>query len=176
MEYQEALAPMWRTPPPLLHNAPSGGQDHPVGGQLGSLKDPDLGIYPMVTSSSPLAGYWRSGRRRHSALRHPGDRHRGKGLFQRGGRRGVCQRDLRRRGGRAAPPGRRRRQNTAPPPDAPPHGLAGPGGARYGCMVQGATAVAFTVLDALGYLDEIPFAWATSWTASGSTASRPRPS
>ena len=28
--------------------------------------------------------------------------------------------------------------------------------ARYGCMVQGATDVAFTVLDALGYLDEIP--------------------
>ena len=28
--------------------------------------------------------------------------------------------------------------------------------ARYGCRVQGATAVAFTVLDALGYLDEIP--------------------
>ena len=27
---------------------------------------------------------------------------------------------------------------------------------RYGCMVQGATQVAFTVLDVLGYLDEIP--------------------
>ena len=27
---------------------------------------------------------------------------------------------------------------------------------RYGCRVQGATEVAFTVLDALGYLDEIP--------------------
>ena len=34
-----------------------GGQDHPAEGQLGSLKDPDMGIYPMVTSSSPLAGY-----------------------------------------------------------------------------------------------------------------------
>ena len=43
--------------------------------------------------------------------------------------------------------------------------------ARYGCMVQGATAVAFTVLDALGYLDEIPV-----WTASASTPSRPPPS
>ena len=48
--------------------------------------------------------------------------------------------------------------------------------ARYGCMVQGTTAVAFTVLDALGYLDEIPCAWATNWTASGSTISRPPPS
>ena len=28
--------------------------------------------------------------------------------------------------------------------------------ARYGCQVQGATGVAMTVLDALGYLDEIP--------------------
>lgn len=27
---------------------------------------------------------------------------------------------------------------------------------RYGCRVQGTTAVAFTVLDVLGYLDEIP--------------------
>ena len=28
--------------------------------------------------------------------------------------------------------------------------------ARYGCRIQGATEVALTVLDVLGYLDELP--------------------
>ena len=40
-------------------------------GQLGALKDPDFGIYPMVTSSSTLAGYGAVGAGRAS-LCHPG--------------------------------------------------------------------------------------------------------
>ena len=47
--------------------------------------------------------------------------------------------------------------STAPPQGVPPPWAGWTWwAARYGCMVQGATAVAFTVLDALGYLDEIP--------------------
>ena len=45
---------MWRTPPLCLHNAVKDGKTILLEGQLGSLKDPDLGIYPMVTSSSTL--------------------------------------------------------------------------------------------------------------------------
>ena len=41
----------------MLHNAVKEGKTILLEGQLGSLKDPDMGIYPMVTSSSPLAGY-----------------------------------------------------------------------------------------------------------------------
>ena len=41
----------------FLHNAIKEGKNILLEGQLGSLKDPDHGIYPMVTSSSTLAGY-----------------------------------------------------------------------------------------------------------------------
>ena len=47
--------------------------------------------------------------------------------------------------------------------------------ARYGCVVQGATDVAFTVLDALGYLDEIPVWWPMSWMVNGSIPPAHRP-
>lgn len=57
MEYKEALAPYVADTTTLLHNAVKEGKTVLLEGQLGSLKDPDLGIYPMVTSSSPLAGY-----------------------------------------------------------------------------------------------------------------------
>ena len=40
-----------------LHNAIKEGKKILLEGQLGSLKDPDHGIYPMVTSSSTLAAY-----------------------------------------------------------------------------------------------------------------------
>ena len=39
----------------FLHNAIKEGKNILLEGQLGSLKDPDHGIYPMVTSSSTLA-------------------------------------------------------------------------------------------------------------------------
>ena len=41
----------------FLYNAVKEGKIVLLEGQLGSLKDPDHGIYPMVTSSSTLAGY-----------------------------------------------------------------------------------------------------------------------
>ena len=40
-----------------LHDAIKEGKNILLEGQLGSLKDPDHGIYPMVTSSSTLAAY-----------------------------------------------------------------------------------------------------------------------
>ena len=41
----------------FLWNALKEGKEILLEGQLGSLKDPDHGIYPMVTSSSTLAAY-----------------------------------------------------------------------------------------------------------------------
>ena len=41
----------------FLWNAIKEGKEILLEGQLGSLKDPDHGIYPMVTSSSTLAAY-----------------------------------------------------------------------------------------------------------------------
>ena len=124
-------------------------------GQLGTLKDPDHGIYPMVTSSSTLAGYGAVGaglppyeikqivtvcKAYSSAV--------GAGAF-------VSEifgdeaDELRRRGGDGgefgATTGRPRRM-----------GWFDCVASKYGCRLQGTTDVAFTVLDVLGYLDEIP--------------------
>ena len=57
MEYKELLAPYVADTASLLHQAVKEGKTILLEGQLGSLKDPDFGIYPMVTSSSTLAGY-----------------------------------------------------------------------------------------------------------------------
>ena len=57
MEYKEILAPYVTDTVTLLHNAVKDGKTVLLEGQLGSLRDPDMGIYPMTTSSSPLAGY-----------------------------------------------------------------------------------------------------------------------
>lgn len=124
-------------------------------GQLGSLKDPDFGIYPMTTSSSTLAGYGAIGacippyeikeiitvvKAYSSAV--------GAGAFV-SEIFGEEADELRRRGGDGgeygATTGRPRRM-----------GWFDCVASRYGCRVQGTTGVAFTVLDALGYLDEIP--------------------
>ena len=156
MEYKEALAPYVADTTTLLHNAVKEGKTVLLEGQLGSLKDPDLGIYPMVTSSSPLAGYGSVGAggippyaiqeivtvvKAYSSAVGAGEFV--SEIF------GDEAEELRRRGGDGgeygATTGRPRRM-----------GWLDLVAARYGCMVQGATAVAFTVLDALGYLDEIP--------------------
>ena len=156
MEYKEALAPYVADTTTLLHNAVKEGKTILLEGQLGSLKDPDLGIYPMVTSSSPLAGYGAVGAggippyaigeivtvvKAYSSAVGAGEFV--SEIF------GDEAEELRRRGGDGgeygATTGRPRRM-----------GWLDLVAARYGCMVQGATAVAFTVLDALGYLDEIP--------------------
>ena len=124
-------------------------------GQLGTLKDPDHGIYPMVTSSSTLAAYGAIGaglppyeiqqivtvcKAYSSAV--------GSGAFV-SEIFGAEAEELRRRGGDGgeygATTGRPRRM-----------GWFDCVASRYGCRLQGTTDVAFTVLDVLGYLDEIP--------------------
>ena len=124
-------------------------------GQLGSLKDTDFGIYPMVTSSNTIAGYGAVGAgippyeikeiitvvKAYSSAVGAGEFV--SEIF------GDEADELRRRGGDGgefgATTGRPRRM-----------GWLDLVATRYGCMVQGATQVAFTVLDVLGYLDEIP--------------------
>ncbi len=156
MEYKEALKPYAADTVTLLHNAVKDGKNILLEGQLGSLKDPDMGIYPMVTSSSPLAGYGAVGAggippyaiqtvvtvvKAYSSAVGAGEFV--SEIF------GDEAEALRKRGGDGgeygATTGRPRRM-----------GWLDLVAARYGCMVQGATEVGFTVLDALGYLDEIP--------------------
>ncbi len=124
-------------------------------GQLGSLKDPDHGIYPMVTSSSTLAGFGAIGAglppyeiRRIITVCKAYSSAVGAGAFV-SEIFGEEADELRRRGGDGgeygATTGRPRRM-----------GWFDCVASRYGCRMQGTTDVAFTVLDVLGYLDEIP--------------------
>ena len=124
-------------------------------GQLGTLKDPDFGIYPMVTSSSTLAAYGAIGAgippyeikdiitvvKAYSSAVGAGEFV--SEIF------GEEADELRRRGGDGgefgATTGRPRRM-----------GWFDCVASRYGVRMQGATEVALTVLDVLGYLDEIP--------------------
>lgn len=155
MEYKKMLEPYVCDVALFLHNALKEGKEILLEGQLGALKDPDHGIYPMVTSSSTLAGYGAVGagvppyeikkivtvcKAYSSAV--------GAGAF-------VSEifgdeaDELRRRGGDGgeygATTGRPRRM-----------GWFDVVASKYGCRMQGTTDVAFTVLDVLGYLDEIP--------------------
>ena len=124
-------------------------------GQLGSLKDPDHGIYPMVTSSSTLAGYGAVGAgvppqeiRQVITVCKAYSSAVGAGAFV-SEIFGEEADELRRRGGDGgefgATTGRPRRM-----------GWFDCVASRYGCRMQGTTDVAFTVLDVLGYLEEIP--------------------
>ena len=138
-----------------LWNAIKEGKQILLEGQLGSLKDPDHGIYPMVTSSSTLAAYGAIGagippyeiqkivtvvKAYSSAV--------GAGAFV-SEIFGEEADELRKRGGDGgefgATTGRPRRM-----------GWFDCVASKYGCRIQGTTDVAFTVLDVLGYLDEIP--------------------
>lgn len=139
----------------LLHNALKAKKKILVEGQLGALRDPDHGIYPYPTSSSTLAGFASvgAGIPPHAitqvvAVAKAYSSCVGAGPF-------VSEifdreaEDLRERGGDAgeygATTGRPRRM-----------GWFDAVATRYGCRMQGATAVALTLLDVLGYLDEIP--------------------
>ena len=124
-------------------------------GQLGTLKDPDHGIYPMVTSSSTLAAYGAIGAgippyeiRQVIAVNKAYSSAVGAGAFV-SELFGDEAQELRQRGGDGgeygATTGRPRRV-----------GWYDCVASKYGCRLQGATDVAFTVLDVLGYLDEIP--------------------
>ena len=155
MEYREMLAPYVTDVSAFLWKSLKEGKNILLEGQLGSLKDPDHGIYPMVTSSSTLAGYGAIGaglppyeikkiitvvKAYSSAV--------GAGAFV-SEIFGEEAEELRKRGGDGgeygAKTGRPRRM-----------GWFDCVATRYGCRIQGATDVAFTVLDVLGYLDKIP--------------------
>ena len=154
-EYKEMIAPYVCDVSLLLWNALKEGKEILLEGQLGSLKDPDHGIYPMVTSSSTLAAYGAVGagippyeikkiitvcKAYSSAV--------GAGAFV-SEIFGEEADELRRRGGDGgeygATTGRPRRM-----------GWFDCVASKYGCRIQGTTDVAFTVLDVLGYLEEIP--------------------
>ena len=155
MEYKEAIRPYVGDALRFVHDALKEGKTILLEGQLGSLKDTDFGIYPMVTSSNTIAGYGAVGagippyeikdiitvvKAYSSAV--------GAGEFvsEIFGEEAVLMRNHGGDGGEyGATTGRPRRM-----------GWLDLVATRYGCEVQGATEVAFTVLDALGYLDEIP--------------------
>ena len=154
-EYRDMIAPFVCDVSAFLDKALKEGKTILLEGQLGTMKDPDHGIYPMVTSSSTLAAYGAIGagippyeikqivtvsKAYSSAV--------GAGAF-------ISEifgdeaDELRRRGGDGgefgATTGRPRRM-----------GWFDCVATKYGCRLQGTTDVAFTVLDALGYLEEIP--------------------
>ena len=155
LEYRQMVEPYVCDVSAYLWQAIQDGKEILLEGQLGSLKDPDHGIYPMVTSSSTLAAYGAIGagippyeikkvitvcKAYSSAV--------GAGAFV-SEIFGEEADELRRRGGDGgeygATTGRPRRM-----------GWFDVVASRYGCRIQGTTDVAFTVLDVLGYLDEIP--------------------
>ena len=155
MDWKEMVAPYVADTSAFLYQAVMAGKEVLLEGQLGSMKDPDHGIYPMVTSSSTLAGYGAVGAgippyeiKKIVTVSKAYSSAVGAGAF-------VSEifgdeaDELRRRGGDGgeygATTGRPRRM-----------GWYDCVASRYGCRLQGTTDVAFTVLDALGYLDEIP--------------------
>ena len=151
----ETLAPYVDDTLMLLQDGLSAGKTVLLEGQLGALRDPDHGIYPYPTSSSPLAGFATVGAgmppqqiTRIIAVTKAYSSCVGAGPFVTE-LQGSAAEELRRRGGSAgeygATTGRPRRV-----------GWFDAVATRYGCRVQGATEVALTNLDVLGYLDEIP--------------------
>lgn len=123
-------------------------------GQLGALRDPDHGIFPYTTSSSPLAGYGTvgAGLPAHAitdiiAVTKAYSSSVGAGVFPTK-MEGDEAEELRRRGGDAGEYGAK----TGRPRDV---GWFDAVATRYGCIVQGATQCAMTNLDVLSYLDEI---------------------
>ncbi len=151
----EKIKPMVCDTTLFLHKASKEGKTILLEGQLGTLRDPDHGIYPYVTSSSPLAGYGCVG-----AGVSPRDMTDiycvtkaysscvGAGPFVTR-LEGAEGDELRRRGGDAGEFG----ATTGRARDV---GWFDAVATRYGVMVQGGTEVVMTNLDVLGYLDEIP--------------------
>ena len=153
-EYRRMVEPYVCDVSSYLHEAIKEGKNILLEGQLGSLKDPDHGIYPMVTSSSTLAAYGAIGagippyeiknittvvKAYSSAV--------GAGAFV-SELFGEEADELRRRGGDkgefGATTGRPRRV-----------GWFDAVATRYGCRIQGTTEAVLTVVDVLGYLDEL---------------------
>jgi adenylosuccinate synthase len=155
IEYRNMVAPYVADVSAYLYEAIKEGKNILLEGQLGALKDPDFGIYPMVTSSSTLAAYGAIGAgippyeikeivtvvKAYSSAVGAGEFV--SEIF------GEEADELRKRGGDGgeygATTGRPRRM-----------GWFDAVASRYGCRIQGATEVALTVLDVLGYLKELP--------------------
>lgn len=155
LTYRDMIAPYLADTAAFLHQAIKDGKEILLEGQLGTMKDMDHGIYPMVTSSNTIAGFGGPGSgippyeiKDVIAVTKAYSSSVGGGDF-------VTEifddeaEELRRRGGDGgeygATTGRPRRV-----------GWYDCVASRYGCMLQGATEVALTVVDPLGYLDEIP--------------------
>ena len=154
-EYRDMIAPYVCDTALFIQEAIKAGKTVLLEGQLGTLKDPDFGIYPMVTSSSTLASYGALGAgippyeikdiiavvKAYSSAVGAGEFV--SEIF------GEEADELRRRGGDGgeygATTGRPRRM-----------GWFDAVASRYGVRMQGATQVSLTVLDVLGYLDELP--------------------
>ncbi|MBP3702459.1 MAG: adenylosuccinate synthetase, partial [Lachnospiraceae bacterium] len=154
-EYRKMVEPYVCNVSSFLYQALKEGKRILLEGQLGTLKDPDHGIYPMVTSSSTLASYGAIGAgvppyeiKRIVTVVKAYSSAVGAGEFV-SEIFGEEADELRRRGGDGgeygATTGRPRRM-----------GWFDAVASRYGVRMQGATEVALTVLDVLGYLDEIP--------------------
>ena len=157
LEYRELIRPYVGDAVGFVHKALKEGKTVLLEGQLGSMKDPDLGICPMTTSSHTLAGFGTVGacvpptsiedvicvtKAYSSCVGSKTEPFVSEVL-------GDAGDELRRRGGDkgefGATTGRPRRV-----------GWFDAVATKYGCMVQGATQVALTCLDVLSYLDEIP--------------------
>ncbi len=155
VSYREELKPLIRNVTVLLHQAIKENKKILLEGQLGALRDTDNGIYPFVTSSSPLAGFATVGAgipacriddvltvvKSYSSCVGAGafvseifddEAHQ---LRERGGDKGEY----------GATTGRPRRM-----------GYFDVVASRYGCMLQGTTQVVLSLLDVLGYLNQIP--------------------
>ncbi|NLG57823.1 MAG: adenylosuccinate synthase [Clostridiales bacterium] len=151
----QRLKPFLRDTTQLLNDAHKAGKSILLEGQLGALRDPDHGIYPYTTSSSPLAGYAAVGAglppyaiTQVLAVTKAYSSSVGTGYFP-SQLHGQEAEELRRRGGDAGEYGAK----TGRPRDV---GWFDAVATRYGCLTQGATACAMTNLDVLSYLDEIP--------------------
>ena len=157
LQLRERIRPYVGDTVAFVHQALKEGKTLLLEGQLGSMKDPDLGIFPMTTSSHTLAGYGCVGasvpptaiedvicvtKAYSSCVGSQTEPFVSEVTGEAGD-------ELRRRGGDkgefGATTGRPRRV-----------GWFDAVATKYGCMVQGATQVALTCLDVLGYLDEIP--------------------
>jgi adenylosuccinate synthase len=152
---RELIAPFVGDTAAAVRAALDAGKQVLLEGQLGTLKDPDFGIYPFVTSSSTLAGYGCVGAgapptqfsdviavtKAYSSAVGGGDfvseifGEEAETLRQRGGDKGEY----------GATTGRPRRV-----------GWFDAVATKYGCRMQGATQAVLTAIDVLGYLDEIP--------------------
>ena len=154
VEQRELIRPYVGNAAAFVHKALKEGKTVLLEGQLGTMKDPDFGIYPMVTSSHTVAAFGCIGAgipptelKEIVAVTKAYSSAVGGGefvseLF------GDEAEELRRRGGDkgeyGATTGRPRRV-----------GWFDAVATRYGCRMQGATGVVLTCLDVLGYLDEI---------------------